>query len=98
MFLSLIVPMVVSEAESKVCRLLPAEETFCYANAETAIIMLLRAPRQSQNQIVIQLSRAKFTNDASRTSKDRRSLAMTDQKTDSTPNDGSVDSLSLIHI
>jgi len=33
-----------------------------------------------------------LTNDASRTSKDRRTLAMTDQKSDSTPNDGSVDS------
>ena len=66
-----VVPKVVSEAVSKVCRLLPAEETFCYANAETAIIRVLRAPRQSQIQIVVQLSRAMLTNDASRASRAR---------------------------
>lgn len=33
---------------------LPAGETFCYGNAETAIISVLRAPRQSQIQIEVQ--------------------------------------------
>ncbi|MFT7472958.1 MAG: hypothetical protein ACI8XU_002862, partial [Kiritimatiellia bacterium] len=31
--------------------MLLADETFCYGNAEAAIISVLRAPRQSQFQI-----------------------------------------------